>query len=796
MKTILYLCLQTLFFIGSGFGQATISFTYSLPEDARTSAGVFDSTGALIRTLWSNRSQHAGPGSGIWDGNTDSGSVPSTGDQTYTIKVLRSNVAYDWDGVIGNTEGAWTDSFSTWDRTGYVPTQIRLAFVGTTAWVAPGYSEGTSNLFSFNLSTPNSPVITNKAYVSQNVQFTDVDTDGSFLYMPNAQVWGGENFVTKFTVLGAPASFTDGMSVVSPYSWKNIAMNAVAVTSSSTALPNSIAVQNTGNILAVGYSGNNTVIFFDKTTGAAIGAPLKVAKPTSMGFTSAGLWVLSDKTVYLVKGPSTTNTLTTPLKGLSSPTYLATNKRLNTVVVLDGGAAQQAKEFNSRYVITRIYGDTGGYTDWNPSITNSRLMLDKTASTGAPTANGSWVKVDQSDGLWICDGGNDSRILHIDGANRYVNQIIFGQETYSVGTSQTQPTRVFKGGIEFAIDYSKPLLPGDPMGQGGNGSWRMVKNWTVGAEGANGSTAQTFDTRGGIFYSEQLSNGRVYGYVHTVLSNGGKWASVEFELPAHGPMRFTGNSFPAHVGYEMELDGSVIQLAKSGSGAHSVVKFMRAPLTGFDTSGNPMRGSYVLMASATYDNSSEPNPAVAGWGGPFSFQQTASGVYPVYQPGPFNSVASTGFPHLAGVAPGRSSYLFHANPEKCIARTDFAGNFPCANSFGAHNGNNVMAIGSSIFTGYDGQYAIYGNTYYHYYQDGLMIGQYGQRSIVPPGGYLVQGAAGNIAQIRWVPYNGDVYMYMSSESQLTPIQRWHISNLNSIHEVIGSGVLGSTINLH
>ena len=69
-----------------------------------SSAGVFDSSGALVRTLWnavrSPNANVANPAS-TWDGTLDDGSVAATG--TYTVKLLQHNCTYTWEGVIGNT---------------------------------------------------------------------------------------------------------------------------------------------------------------------------------------------------------------------------------------------------------------------------------------------------------------------------------------------------------------------------------------------------------------------------------------------------------------------------------------------------------------------------------------------------------------------------------------------------------------------------------------------------------------------------------------------------------------------
>ncbi|HEX8461533.1 MAG TPA: hypothetical protein VF623_08890, partial [Segetibacter sp.] len=49
------------------------NFTFTLPNDVTTSAGVFKSDGALIRTLWGNEPMKAGTYTKAWDGKDDLG---------------------------------------------------------------------------------------------------------------------------------------------------------------------------------------------------------------------------------------------------------------------------------------------------------------------------------------------------------------------------------------------------------------------------------------------------------------------------------------------------------------------------------------------------------------------------------------------------------------------------------------------------------------------------------------------------------------------------------------------------
>src|SRR6476660_5255774 len=79
----------------------TGSFTFILASPARTSAGVYKKDSTLVRTLWADRTYAAGTYTDYWDGKDDYGNNISSPDKTYDIKILTSNVKYNWDGIIG-----------------------------------------------------------------------------------------------------------------------------------------------------------------------------------------------------------------------------------------------------------------------------------------------------------------------------------------------------------------------------------------------------------------------------------------------------------------------------------------------------------------------------------------------------------------------------------------------------------------------------------------------------------------------------------------------------------------------
>src|SRR5262249_2106119 len=67
-----------------------------------SSAGVFNSFGKLVRTLWSAQinDPRVSNLAAAWDGTLDDGSIAPSG--TYEIKRLSNKGSYTWKGVMGN----------------------------------------------------------------------------------------------------------------------------------------------------------------------------------------------------------------------------------------------------------------------------------------------------------------------------------------------------------------------------------------------------------------------------------------------------------------------------------------------------------------------------------------------------------------------------------------------------------------------------------------------------------------------------------------------------------------------
>ena len=87
-----------------------------------------------------------------------------------------------------------------------------------------------------------------------------------------------------------------------------------------------------------------------------------------------------------------------------------------------------------------------------------------------------------------------------------------------------------------------------------------------------------------------------------------------------------------------------------------------------------------------------------------------------------------------------------------------------------------------------------------YYEDGLFVTQWGWRGSSPIRhiGYANQappGYAGNIQIWSAAQYGGDIYQYVADEAVHGGVQRFHLTNLSSVHELSGTSTLGGSISL-
>jgi len=213
-------------------------------------------------------------------------------------------------------------------------------------------------------------------------------------------------------------------------------------------------------------------------------------------------------------------------------------------------------------------------------------------------------------------------------------------------------------------------------------------------------------------------------------------------------------------------------------------------LVGYDASNWPMWGLQNVIASTPWGQDTDPY-GWFGWGMAFWPEATSNGEVVTYNTSPSSTPGEDH--HIGGVMLGGTNWSWRASPGALIRIPDGQGTFSDYQSFGGHNGIAALVEGSNIIQGYDGQNSTFSSQWMHWNQDGLLIGQFGHPYGLNPEGGMSAGAAGNIEKMSTVSANGNVYLYNSDESLHPGIHQWRISNLGSIHELMGSASLGGTV---
>ncbi|MFM6983050.1 MAG: hypothetical protein ACKOXF_02885, partial [Chitinophagaceae bacterium] len=178
LKTLVLFSVYISFIYGLQAQNPPLAFSFNLKIAGKSSAGVYKRSGnVLVRTLWSNVYYSAGTHTAYWDRVNDDGFLLS--DTGYYIKVISNNVAYTWEGVIGNNSDSLTGSskIRAFDRF------HSLTFAGQYGYYAVGYTEGIPSCYKFDISKPNNKInILEGPHKDIDLQLDYVTTDGSNVY--------------------------------------------------------------------------------------------------------------------------------------------------------------------------------------------------------------------------------------------------------------------------------------------------------------------------------------------------------------------------------------------------------------------------------------------------------------------------------------------------------------------------------------------------------------------------------------------------------------------------------------
>ena len=529
-----------------------------------------------------------------------------------------------------------------------------------------------------------------------------------------------------------------------------------------------IAVQTSGNILAASVAPDNLVYLFDKRTGAQL-KTIAVTAPGRLAMTPDGdLWVVTGTSVVRYTNLSGIPSIATTITGLSKPLAVAVSPLWgdDTVIVADGATSMQLKAYTNAGAYKWTYGQLGGYQSNGPVVTNDKFWF---INDGFGTRAQNALITFQPDGtFWVGDGGN-YRVLHFSAdRSQVLGTIMCKVLEYNMAVDPNTPTRVTGNFLEFQVDYTKPIA-------GNNGSWTLMNNY-----GANVADCYW---NGGYFpgFIQVITfpqNGRKYG----TLARQDLWHKIEIvELTTTG-IRPTGILLDGRFSI-LEANGTITQDPLFNN------TWVQQTVTGFDVNGNPQYSAATQIASAPMGAT---DPAD---GGKAAISDT--GVVAALE----GSLAANKF-HLGGVQTGTNVWAWRAEPAVPTASYEAGLNF---GDFDIGDGvnypaNTVIAKGRQIVNDYHGEFykQSQAGQFMHHLDNGLFVGQFGSSGLMPNGqrwpfgGNVLAGFAGNNFAIKIVSYNNELYVWTNDESSHGP-QRWHLSNLNSINVLYGSGTVGGTI---
>jgi hypothetical protein len=503
-----------------------------------------------------------------------------------------------------------------------------------------------------------------------------------------------------------------------------------------------VEVQKNGNLLFVAKKSQNTISIYDKNGGNQTGA-ISVNQPDDLSVTASGdLWVLTGNSVVRYAVNSGGGSAVQTIGGFGNPIAVACSPVDGSVLVADA-STWQVKAFNSDGASIWTYGQAGGFAN-GPRVTADKFY---------------WVFYDQGvthvatflqfqpDGTWWVGDTYLSRSLHFNMSRQLLHEINYQPHTYMATVDVNNGARVFNRFTEYNVDYSRPPQQ----------AWVITNFWGYGLPN------YPWQMEHGLCSVITMNNGRTYGLSY---DGGAGGTRVVVELTANGLRETSVRGIGNYT--RIQKDGSIY-----GQTGSSPQTYWRKPFTGFNASGDPQWGNQVTLATANVasgflrdDPKSERFPLT-----------TTNGTVVVYDPS-----RRTGY-HLGGIKPNGNTWLWKAMPT--TGGHDGKG---CADSWVEYGGNYHMISGRSIFAGFHGEFyqdAGQSAQLFHYYDNGLFVGQFGQPNMygVAPN---APGTSGNNFAPTLVEVGTNVFIYHNDEpGRGSP--RWRPSGINDIRE-LASGI--------
>ena len=533
-----------------------LHFRFELDNDYSTSAGAFDASGTLVRTLWSNRRLTAGPHDASWDGCDDDGH-PVSDDAEYEIRLLVHNVIYTWEGVIGSSS---PDPGSPFHHDGQY-FFADLAISGDRAFFTVPGEGPVPTMRYYRLDDPQTWGARPALPVAYGATMGLVAADRERVYWAHdssgwQHTWGkgGDQAFVMATdrdmsreILfdaGAPTcvqrvgqdcyrdaemdqNFRSAIDIVTDFPEDP----ATPVLEGARNNVTGLAVQSDGPLLFVAHGRLSParIHLLDKLTGrllariplASVGRLVAVPGCDEIWAIHGGANGPVVSRLAIGPAPDYALHVVHTLAGVESPLALSLTPDGKQIVVAEGGSKQQVRAFDVESGEPQWQlGETGGYAEQGPQVSTSKFSFHLREPTPRSSQRVEFALLAFApDGtFWVGDAAL-SRLLKFGTDRRYLDQIAFLPGIYNMTVDRNDPTRVFAEYTEYAVDYAQPLAQG----------WRLARFF-------GDSPELTMDHRqwgSGFIDVATLGNGKTYGLARAL---GGPRLDL-MEVPATGDLR-------------------------------------------------------------------------------------------------------------------------------------------------------------------------------------------------------------------------------------------------------------------
>lgn len=747
------------------------TWEFTLAQGSKVSAAVFHpTTGVLIRTLSSAQWYAAGTHTITWDGLNDAGvAAPAGGD--YVLKKLIHNVTYTWMGAVANSS---TQGYGK-NRLNWLRGINSMCISGNTAYCGLGFAESNINQIKIDLATDlhyKIPIL-EPEHGDANAEIIACDTDGTRVYWacfdPNnaANSW---TFATKVAD-DLEYSFTDASSTSQATTYGRTYIKVIDKNANASQRPTGIAVQKGANVnLFIAHSGLNQIKVYNKTTGLFVRNITKTSVRHLRIDSNNFLWLVTGTnsvTKHTINSNGTISTALLTISSVTKPLGLDISADGATIAIIDGGASQQIKAYNtSTGASVWTLGQSGGYTSVS-TVSTDRFMFDHPVidKDGIHTPFIAFT----SSNIYVGDPGN-FRVLKYDLSRNHVDTMSAFRMLYNVGLIKNATGRLLADWLEYSIDYSKTLGPR-------NGSWTLAKNYAGGIVSGY-IPAFSLDLRAfrtGFYHS---GSGRTYTIVTYTDVDDIRYPEIA-ELTGT-TLRLTGVRGDAFQAWDFDTSGNILYIEGDRDNPGTTVRYYQKNLLSIDGSGNPVYDTEVAVNTLTNISASEP--AYKGYTKPFKSSTNKFFYFAKFK-------ENQGY-HFGASIGSMNSFLWKVSPS---TPTDYAGAYPSDNRFDIYNGveypgGDLYGSGRHVFWNYMGEFWKNSqvNKHHHHLDSGLLVDIFGvtiPEAEAADGKWSPRQAAGNVqAPVVEEAPSGDLFVYTQDESFHSGVGVWKISNLSSIDE--------------